>query len=115
MVSNALLPVQFAIELLNHVNIGKERYNEFVKQKFNGSLSIWAPMKKVQLKSFKATKISIKTKVGPKVVQLKEEKTLLARFLIAACKRPELDLEHCLGNFEFLLYQKRCLLVMVSG
>ena len=77
-----------------------------MEERFHGSLSVWAPLKKRQLKSFKATKKCIKTKVGAKVVQLKEEKTLLTRFLITARKRPELDLEHCLENFEFAVVPK---------
>ena len=58
------------------------------------------------LQSFKATKSSINTNGEAKVVQLKEEKTLLAAFLIATCKRPDLDLKHCLGNFEFSVVPK---------
>ena len=48
---------------------------------------------------------STNTKVGA-VVQLKEEKTLLARFLIIARKRQDLDLEHFLGNFVFSVVPK---------
>ena len=92
--------------MLNHAKIGKERYNEFVKERFHGSLSVWVPITKRMLQSFKATKSSINIKVRAKVVQLKEEKTLLATFLIAARKRPDLNLEHCLGNFEFSVVPK---------
>ena len=42
----------------------------------------------------------MKKKVDYRVVQLREERPLLSRFLITSRKRPELDLEHCLGNFE---------------
>ena len=105
-ISKAVLLIQSASEVLNHNDIGKECYNKFLEERFHGSLSVWAPLKKRQLKSFKATKKCIKTKVGAKVVQLKEEKTLLTRFLITARKRPELDLEHYLGNFEFAVAPK---------
>eukprot|EP00794_Sanderia_malayensis_P012400 gene12400-13683_t len=83
-----------------------ERNAEFIKERFHGCLSVWTPTKKRTLKSFKATKTVIKTKVGAKVVQLKEEKTLAARFLITARKRPNVDLEHCLGNFELSVVLK---------
>ena len=53
------------------------------------------------LQSFKATKSTINTIVEAKVVQLKEAKNLPATSLIATRKRPDPDLEHCLGNFEF--------------
>ena len=32
---------------------------------------------------------------------MKEEKNLMARFLLAARKRPELELEQCIGEYEF--------------
>ena len=48
----------------------------------------------------------LKSKVEGKVVQLKEEKSLLSQFLIASRKRPDLDLEYCLGNFEFSVVPK---------
>ena len=44
---------------------------------------------------------TIKTKEREKVVQLKEERTLLPRFLITARKRTELGLEETIGNCEF--------------
>jgi hypothetical protein len=105
-VSKAVLPLQSASEVIEHTKIGDKIYGEFIKERFHGTLSIWSTFKKRQLKSFKTTKKSIKSKVGEKVVQLKEEKTLLTRFLIAARKRPELDLEHCIGNFEFSVVPK---------
>ncbi len=43
---------------------------------------------------------------GNKIIQLKEERTLMSRFLIAARKRPELDLEEAIGNYEFSVVPK---------
>ena len=105
-VSKAVLPIQSANEVLAHGNIGTQLYTDFVIERFHGSLSVWAPLKKCKLKSFKVTKKVLKTKVGEKVVQLKEEKSLLTRFMTTARKRPELDLEHCFGNFEFSVVPK---------
>ena len=63
-------------------------------------------MKRRNLKTFKTQVKTFKSKAGDKLVQLKEEKTLMSRFLITARKRPELDLEHCIGNFEFSVVPK---------
>ena len=63
-------------------------------------------MKKRKLQTFKLQPKTIRSKVGDKVIQLKEEKTLLTRFLITARKRPENDLEYCLGNFELAIIPK---------
>lgn len=104
--SKAILPSTSSMEILNHKVIGEQCYQTFMKERFHGSISIWSPMKKRKLKSFKETGKIINQKVGEKIVQLKEEKSLLSRFLITARKRPELDLEHCLGNFEFSVVPK---------
>ena len=63
-------------------------------------------MKKRNLKTFGIQGKSIKTKIGEKLVKLKEERTLLSRFLITAKKRPELDLEGSIGNYEFAVVPK---------
>ena len=55
-------------------------------------ISVWSPVQKRNLKSFKANNKIIKKKVDNKVVQLHEEKNLLTRFLITARNRPELNL-----------------------
>ena len=41
-----------------------------------------------------------------KIIQLKEEKNLVSRFLITAWKRPELELERCSGDYEFSIVPK---------
>jgi hypothetical protein len=61
---------------------------------------------KSNLKTFKTLSKSIKTKIETKLVQLREEKNLMSRFLITARKRPELELEHCIGNYGFSLVPK---------
>ena len=74
--------------------------------RFHGSSSIWFPMKKIKIKSFKENNKKLTKKVGEKVIQLREEKTLLTRFLITARKRLELDLEESFGNYEFSVVPK---------
>ena len=58
-------------------------------------------MKKRNLKKFPILGKSIKTEIAEKVVQLKEELTLLSRFLITEKKRPDLYLKRNIGNHEF--------------
>ena len=63
-------------------------------------------MKRCNLKTFKTQTKTIKSKVKQQLVEMKEEKNLLSRFLIAARKRPELELEKCIGSFEFSVVPK---------
>ena len=105
-ISKAVLPPLFATEVINHTSIGHVAYQDFISNRFHGNISVWSPMQKRNLKSFKANNKMIKKKVDNKVVQLREEKNLLTRFLITARKRPELNLEEALGNFEFSVVSK---------
>ena len=63
--------------------------------------SIWSTITKRKLKTFKTQVKMMKKKVDVRVIQLNEERSLLSRFLITSRKRPDLDLEHCFGNFKF--------------
>ena len=63
-------------------------------------------MKKRKLKTFRNQAKVTKSKIGDKIIQLKEERTLLSRFLLSARKCPELDLEECIGSFEFSVVPK---------
>ena len=63
-------------------------------------------MKRCNLKTFGSMRKSFKSAINNKEVHLKEEKNLMARFLITACKRPQLELEECLGNYEFCAVPK---------
>ena len=43
----------------------------------------------------------VKVKLQDRVVTLKEERTLMTRFIIASRKRPDMNLKWYLGNYEF--------------
>ena len=58
-------------------------------------------MTKRKLKTFKSQIAVTQKKVDGKAIQLREEKSLLSRFLITSRKRREIDLERCLWNFGF--------------
>ena len=100
-VSKAVLPVEIATKLLQHERIGEELYQSFINERLIGSESVWSPLKKCKLPTFKNQGKKVTMTVEKKLVQLKEERTLLSRFLITARKRPEIDLEESIGNYEF--------------
>ena len=106
LISKAVLTSKVADGMLTHKTIGAGMYNDFIEKRFHGEESVWSPMKKRKLMTFASQGKIMKSKVEGKVIQLKEEKSLIARFLITSHKRPELDLEYCLGNFEFSVVPK---------
>ena len=105
-VTKAVLPESSAAELLTHRSIGQDLYELFPKERIKEEASLWSTIKKRNLKTFWEVAKSIMKKKGEKAIQLKEERTLLSRFLIAARKWTELDLEETIGNYEFSVVPK---------
>ena len=64
-------------------------------------MSLWAPMKKAELKTLKTASKRVKVKVKDTVTELKEDRGLFERMLIVACSRQEIDLEGSLSKYEF--------------
>ena len=56
--------------------------------------------------TFKSTAVKIKKILNDKTVSLKEEKTLITRFLIMSCQREEIDLKFIVGNYELSIIPK---------
>ena len=106
-ISKAVLPDTVSNEILQHEAIGADLHKEFIQKRLHGDTSIWAPFKKRNFKNFKTElNKTFKSTSQEKIVQLKEETSLISRFLITSRKRSEIDLEFCLGNFEFSVVPK---------
>ena len=91
---------------MQHERIGQKLYQSFIDKRIIGSKSVWLPLKKCKLPTFKNQGKKITKIVEKKLVQLKEERTLLSRFLKTARKRPEIDIEESIGNYEFSVVPK---------
>ena len=63
--------------------------------------SIWDRMQKRNLKTFSSLAKKTKVKLKDKVVELKEERSLMTRFIIASRTRPEIQLPEIFGTYEF--------------
>ena len=64
--------------------------------------SIWDPMKKLKLNNHSTWMAKQKVRVGDKIIKLREERQLLARFLVIHQSRPELvpKLPDTIGDYE---------------
>ena len=64
---------------------GTMKYEEFVSERLVASttkMSVWDPFKKMKLKTFSTSHKKTIHKVGNKLVKLREDQQLLARFLV---------------------------------
>ena len=50
---------------------------------------------------FKDIRATVQTKITGQLVSIKQEGKLLSGLVVAAKSRPELNVKHCIGNYEF--------------
>ena len=63
--------------ILNRDQIGQESFEQFVNERINTYAKFfWDPMKKLSLKLFRNSSKLVKTKIGDKVTELREERNL---------------------------------------
>ena len=88
------MPAKVQTVVCNQDDIGQQKYIKFVEECINtNEVSIWARMKKVELKTWKRVRKSVKHKLADQVVKLKDDRSLFARMLIVARSRPEINLK----------------------
>jgi len=101
-ITKVVMPAEVQKDVCNQEDIGQQKYANFVEERINtNEVSIWARMKKVQLKTWKSARKSVKHKVADQVVELKDDRSLFARMLIVARSRSEMNLKESIGQHEF--------------
>ena len=78
-VSKATLRSNILEGVSEHKEIDKNSYTYFIEQQLRGEKSVWGQMQKCNLETFKSMSKVVKTKVQEKVIELKEEKSLILR------------------------------------
>ena len=99
--TKAILPEKSADQFLKIEEEGEKLLNDFINERLCGTKSIWEPIKRRKLPTFKENYVTSKVKLADKVITLKEERRLLTRFVMASRERPEVDLPKYLGQYEF--------------
>ena len=80
--SKAALSSEASADILDHVEIVKNMYEQFVENVTKGSTPLWEKMKKRNLKTFQAQSKVVCYKLNDKIVKIKEERSLTTRFLV---------------------------------
>lgn len=106
LVSNMEVPEDAKEDILHRDEKGTSKFEEFVCERVVAStakLSIWEPMQKMKLKTFNTCRKKTRCKVGNKIVKLREDRQLMARFLLVQQSRPNMiqSLNTTIGTYEF--------------
>ena len=100
LVTKAVLPDESEKDVLERDREGEAMFATFSTERLAGDKSIWE-MSKRNLLTLKSSSKTMKIKLKDKIIQLKEERNLMTRFIIASRMREEIDLPALLGKYEF--------------
>ena len=101
-ITRVVMPSEVQKDVCNQHDIGQQKYRKFVEERIStNEVSIWARMQKVQMKTRKCARKSVKHKLADNVVELKDDRSLFARMLIVARLRSEINLKDSVGDHEF--------------
>ena len=96
------MPEEVKRDMCQQSAIGKELFGNFVKERIQSSKnSIWSPMKKRKLLTWKSTGKILRVTTIDKTVELKEDRSLFARMMMVCKARPEIDIKEAVGQYEF--------------
>jgi hypothetical protein len=81
LVTKAVMPDTITKDLCRKSSLGQQLFDDFVSNRINtNNVNLWSPMKKCQLHTWKTTGKRDNILLGEKVVEMKEDRTLFARW-----------------------------------
>ena len=96
-----VLPQKDAERFLAVKEIGEESYETFVKERIEGESSVWDTINKKKITSFTNNNKTTSVKLNGEILQIREERKLMNRILVASRSRAEIDLSNIFGTYEF--------------
>ena len=100
-ITKKVLPENLCREFLEVEEEGKRLYDKFVQERIVGETSIWDPITERKLPTFRSNLKIVQMKVQNQLINIRAERKLMSRFLIATRARPDIDLPGYLGKYEF--------------
>ena len=101
-ITKAVVPDRFFPDIVLCESIGERCYEMFVEERMKpeSTVSIWDPLKKLKLGTFSSMNKRIQSKVGSKVVEIKQSRGLLGRIALVSKSNRDFDLQEMIGSFE---------------
>lgn len=102
-ITHAYIPDEYVPTILNADVTGQKLYDEFVSDRINGDVSLWAPVKKEKNMMFMSANRKTTIQIRDKTVDLKETKELYGRLMVLARSNRDINQKDAIGNHEFTL------------
>ena len=101
--THAYIENEYVPQILNINATGQELYEEYVSERINGDVSLWAPVKKQNNNMYLSGNKKSSVKIRDKTVDLKETKDIYGRLMVLARSIRDIDQKQAIGYYEFTL------------
>ena len=106
-ITKAVTPDYIKEGVLTRDKIGQALFDAFAQERIvEAKLSVWSPMKKANLKSWKSAWQTKKNKTTCGVAPLKDDRAIFARFLVVMLSRPDLVIKETIRTFALAEYPR---------
>ena len=103
LITHAYIPDEYVPQILNIDAMGQKLYEDYVSERINGDVSLWAPVKRENNKMYMSGIKKHTVKVRDKTIDLKETKSLYGRLMVLARSNRDIDHKQAIGTYEFTL------------
>ena len=101
-ITHAYIPDEYVPTILNADFTGQKLYEDYVSERINGDVSLWAPVQENN-KMFMSANKKTAVKLRDKSVDLRETNDLYGRLMILARSSRDINQKEAIGNHEFTL------------
>ena len=103
LITHAYIPEKYVPQILNMDDSGQKLYEDYVAERINGNVGLWAPVKKQNNKMYMSSNKKLAVKIRDKTVDLQETKNLYGRLMVLARSSRDIDQKDSISNYEFTL------------
>ena len=97
-IAHAYIPDEYVQMLLNADETGQKLYGDYVSERINGDVCLWAPVEKENNKIFKSANKKTPVKLRDKTVDLRETKDLYGRLMFVARSNRDINQKEAIGT-----------------
>ena len=90
-ITHAYIPDEYVPQILNIDDTGQKLYEDYVAERINGDVSLWAHVNKQNNKMYMSGNKTHNVKFRDKIVDLKETKDLYVRLMVLARSNRDID------------------------
>ena len=98
-ITHAYVPQEYVPQIFNVNDIGQKLYKDYVTERINGDVSLWAPVKKQNNKMYMSGNKKHTIKVLDQTVDLKETKNLYGRLIVLTRSNRDINQKNAIGNY----------------